>query len=772
MGIGDAQNLKSEAEILARQSRPQRSSTWIPKTRDWRYATGVIQHDDFDDAPKSRSVWDTLDYDYQVGEEAVHTTKSTGLRNLPASPSNVAPYIIDYKPMTMPKSGWMQVKRLKRSDTPDVVIGVANYETMALIVRLHFTRETRAQVKAILEGLDSIKSLHAFPLFKRAWVDETYDFNAAAVRSKIRPIDRAYDELGANYHWYNDAVPADAVFPPGVPISAKEISAFYPHHVRWKGVMVRLTKNDYRGPDIMGMQRDAVKTSLPGFKTARYKGKSDCNLRTDQLVPGPYIESMSKGYTLPSFEDLVRGLRRLPSGLDARGLTTCVSWYLNIRDTFTPKLELNVLHTQALIRALREPLKPFGPQNLDRNALEEWRNRGSFETVEIEHKKRQHQPVADETTQDGRSQLHLNLDQEDVSMKATLPLRHIMTFPFLALHGVFAEALKLGIKKAEVHRAARKEEAHESAPKRSARTKSQDVEMADEKEQIASGPDKTPEQPLPEESNEPHRIPKRPLAVETSELSSHKKLHIPSGPRNPTPPLRPLAPAPLPEGRHLANNKPNPYSYYDYLCASASTRSWVPKSDLDVSGLVGSTSIAHATTTAPSTSASAGAESRSCARIGMTGQHTLLRMDMVIETYGSGDRITMVEIYIVLTMGMAEETFMSGGKSETVHRPSILTMATIEETSKSGEQIMMEEVHIALTMHTIMDTSRGGDKHTMTETPIVMRIDEISKSCRMIGMREVDIVPRTGMFVMHRIRLGLIVSMTDARYGRLIPGDE
>jgi hypothetical protein len=283
MGIGDAQNLKSEAEILARQSRPQRSSTWIPKTRDWRYATGVIQHDDFDEAPRSRSVWDTLDYDYQGGEDAVHTPKSTGLRNLSASPSTVAPHSIDSKTMTLPKSGWMQVKRLKRSDTLGVVIGVAKYETMALIVRLHFTRKTQTQVKAILEEsaesrtppvsspntpatsrtaesirtphrLDSIKSLHAFPLFKRAWVDETYDFNATAVRSKIRPIDRANDELGANYHWYNDAVPADAVFPPGVPISAKEISAFYPHHVRWKGVMVRLTKNNYRGPEIMGMQ--------------------------------------------------------------------------------------------------------------------------------------------------------------------------------------------------------------------------------------------------------------------------------------------------------------------------------------------------------------------------------------------------------------------------------------------------------------------------------------------------------------------------------------
>lgn len=141
MGIGDAQNLKSEAEILARQSRPQRSSTWVPKTRDWRYATGVIKHDDFDDAPKSRSVWDTLDYDYQVGDErnphtteAVQTPKSTGSRDFSASPSTVAPERISYKSMTLPKSGSAQVKRLKRSATPGEVIGVAKFETKALIV--------------------------------------------------------------------------------------------------------------------------------------------------------------------------------------------------------------------------------------------------------------------------------------------------------------------------------------------------------------------------------------------------------------------------------------------------------------------------------------------------------------------------------------------------------------------------------------------------------------------------------------------------------------
>jgi hypothetical protein len=69
------------------------------------------------------------------------------------------------------------------------------------------------------------------------------------------------NDLGPHYEWYTDAAPADAMLPPGMPISAKEISAFYPHHVRWKSVMIRLTNNDYRGPDILAMQVN----HLPGF---------------------------------------------------------------------------------------------------------------------------------------------------------------------------------------------------------------------------------------------------------------------------------------------------------------------------------------------------------------------------------------------------------------------------------------------------------------------------------------------------------------------------
>lgn len=312
----ESESLRSAADILARQSRPQRHSTWTPTTRDWRHETGVIQHDDYEDAPKSRSIWDSLDYDYQKQNSRDDTPRSdtaslacqdldgttettqtppsagskTSLQLFPGS----SPIRKGSKSMVIPKGLWRQVTKLAASR--EVVEGdeEPEYEVTGLVVRLRFTGKNKANIKGILEQptrdhatlgplihqrttpqislpgtpaaarteetihtphkLDSLESLHTFPLFKREWVDETYDFNMKAARKKLRHPVIVVEELGTNYHWYTDAVPAEAMFPPGVPLSAKEIHAFYPHHVRWKGVAVRLANNNYRGADMLGMQ--------------------------------------------------------------------------------------------------------------------------------------------------------------------------------------------------------------------------------------------------------------------------------------------------------------------------------------------------------------------------------------------------------------------------------------------------------------------------------------------------------------------------------------
>jgi hypothetical protein len=303
---------------------------------------------------------------------------------------------------------------------------------------------------------------------------------------------------------------------------------------------------DYHTPPayMNNYQRDIVKTAISGFKTTTWKGKGDRNMCTDQLVAGTYIESMRKGYTLPTFEHLVRGLQCLPAGLDARGLTQCLSWYLGIRDTFTPRLELNVLHAQSLIRALREPLKPFGPQKLDRNALEEWRNKGTFETVRIGDKDREGNTVKTTIEQQRRAQLHLNLDEDKVSMNLTLPIRHILTFPFLALHGVVGEALKLGIGKVEMRQVTRKEEASKRTlqTKRVARAVGKDGVEADDEDNMEL--DGARMQGVLEEPKTPYRIPKRPRLIDIDLLPAPEQPSLSLGSRShagtrwlaPTPP--------------------------------------------------------------------------------------------------------------------------------------------------------------------------------------------------------------------------------------------
>jgi hypothetical protein len=304
-----------EEDILARQSRPQFNSTFVPKTRDWRYATGVFQHDDFEDAPKDRSAWDTMDYDYQVqasrsrsgsgiGEDdnmsvhrivsAANTPQSVKQRRPPKPSRTVVPVEpLGQKAKTSKRSRTIWQKKCRGVGRP-VEGGKPGYEVFGLVARLRFSGKliiedappqattpsppehmpspaTPAKVKMfhhsntsatartaktlyIPHVLDSIESVHTFPLYNRTWVDETQDFNTREVRAKLRQPGKEVKVVGNNYGWYTDAVPIDAIFPPGVPLSAKEVNAYYPHHIRWKGMMLRLTNNDYRGPDILGMQ--------------------------------------------------------------------------------------------------------------------------------------------------------------------------------------------------------------------------------------------------------------------------------------------------------------------------------------------------------------------------------------------------------------------------------------------------------------------------------------------------------------------------------------
>lgn len=265
MGMRDSQNFKSEADILERQSRPQRNSTWVPKTRDWRYATGVFQHDDFEDAPNTRSVWDIMDYDYQnsLGRIRPAVSRSQSDSGIGSDNGTAGRALIVRLRLAGKRKAQAQEMIAGPAKTPSTPGQLAHSQSFAVNplptppMSSSITPATARTAETIHSPhvLDSIGSLYTFPLFQRSWVDETYTFNAKHVRSTLRaPNAKDVEDLGANYGWYYDAPQVDAIFPPGVPLSAKEICAFYPHHVRWKGVMIRLTNNDYRGADIMGMQ--------------------------------------------------------------------------------------------------------------------------------------------------------------------------------------------------------------------------------------------------------------------------------------------------------------------------------------------------------------------------------------------------------------------------------------------------------------------------------------------------------------------------------------
>ncbi|KAH9871055.1 hypothetical protein J1614_006629 [Plenodomus biglobosus] len=618
-----------EQDLFARRSRPQHHSTYIHKRRDWRYDADGFKHDVLKDDPDIRSTWNSIDNDDRARsapqntlEVQDHTTRTTRTTRKYATDRTtrgaieIADAAKAEKPYRAPvRSGSRKTKLSLRGGSWKSVVwyrSVQNkteasgphYEAFALTVRLQFTGQRVASLRRLIGKaaaipktpplhiatsftpvnspriLDSIESVNSPAFFQRVWTDESQDFDMGRVRATVRKANKEVPEIELKYQWYADAVPIDAIFPPGIPLSAKEIQAYYPHHVRWKGVMLRLTENDYRGGDIMGMQiffrgpptrkitiaqmnnfqRDTVKGCIPEFKTIGYKGKSDRSLFTDGLALGQCQDQTREGFVVPTFDDLLRGLRHMPAGLDARILTQCLDWYRQNRDAFNPKLQLNVLHTQALYRALLQPLKPFGPQNLDRNALKEWQDKGEFKQTGLhftspqlidragngEHPKR-------------RSQLRVNLDDEDVGLEVKLPLRHVLTFPFLAIHGFVGEMFKLGIRKAEARRAERKTTESRQPLETTWSTR------AAKNNGTYITPDTTPEAAsekdalvCPEQTKglavkqEPYRIPKRPRPMAEPPLSEclSKRHRLEPRPQLPSPPVL-----------HTFTNPPSTYTY-------------------------------------------------------------------------------------------------------------------------------------------------------------------------------------------------------------------
>ncbi|KAF1965799.1 hypothetical protein BU23DRAFT_574555 [Bimuria novae-zelandiae CBS 107.79] len=312
--------------------------------------------------------------------------------------------------------------------------------------------------------------------YQRRWTDESRPFNMLTIRTTLRAPSTPVPPLSPLFHWFPAAVPIDALFPPGIPLTAKELLAFYPHHIRVKGIILRLVNNGFLGDSIIAMQaffrgvekhplsitnmnqfiRDSIKSTLPGIKISAYKGRPDRNMYTDQITLG-HINGVFRGCVVPTFEDLLQGVKHLPSGVDARCLTQCLVWYLGVRDTFTPRLELNVLHTRALVQALRVPLKSVGPQNLDSRTLDEWKSNGTFPKRKVEDEEKTLGEGKREELDLKRSRMRINEEKETVGVDVVIKLRHVLTLPYMACGGMVCRAWEMGIEKAEARKAAREE---------------------------------------------------------------------------------------------------------------------------------------------------------------------------------------------------------------------------------------------------------------------------------------------------------------------------
>jgi hypothetical protein len=76
-----------------------------------------------------------------------------------------------------------------------------------------------------LRILTSIEPTHNLPqpLFERKWTDETHNFNMKEVVETIRSSEMEVKDIPVLFNWFPDAVPIDALLPPGIALSAKEI---------------------------------------------------------------------------------------------------------------------------------------------------------------------------------------------------------------------------------------------------------------------------------------------------------------------------------------------------------------------------------------------------------------------------------------------------------------------------------------------------------------------------------------------------------------------
>lgn len=164
---------------------------------------------------------------------------------------------------------------------------------------------------------------------------------------------------------------------------------------------------------------------------------------------------------MPSFEQLVEGVRRMPVGIGRRHLSSVLEWYVGVRDSFTPRLELNVLHTRALVQAMRFPLRRYGPQNVDAAVLSSYRRGGGdaiFGPIPMPLSLSSSLPSSNSGNKKlKRSKITLNVPRQTVEVEVLLRVGSVLLMPYLGVGGLVCAALEWGVGRAEGRRRGRLE---------------------------------------------------------------------------------------------------------------------------------------------------------------------------------------------------------------------------------------------------------------------------------------------------------------------------
>jgi hypothetical protein len=292
-------HIKTTQDILHRSSRPQNTSSYIPRKRDWRYATGVFRHED-NERERDKTTWDEMDEDYVRrafrgrrgrakrpnldfseddpetedvgGTELVDVQRGGTYADIPVPSSSQAHTTIHYtrkRPTsdnlgTTTEPTWKEVGLIVRlklpprnhGNTPQLLFPRSKPATSEsggatpLTVSTESTNidsifsPTKSQTAAmyapptpgtpVSPRSNSTGSGNAVSveLPESAWKDETYDFPVRRFWDALRKENgrdrdtkpgRQVPEIPKSYTWFPEAVAVDAAFPPGIPMTAKEI---------------------------------------------------------------------------------------------------------------------------------------------------------------------------------------------------------------------------------------------------------------------------------------------------------------------------------------------------------------------------------------------------------------------------------------------------------------------------------------------------------------------------------------------------------------------